>query len=108
MKVVTYDIETYVCENGIFIPYACGWHNGIISKTYYLTDFNSSYEMLLKSISDMINENNNSIVYVHNLSHFDYLFLSKPLFENFHISPIYKDSNIISLNIYSNENKKSI
>ena len=108
LKVVTYDIETYVGENGIFIPYACGWYNGIISKTYYLTDFNSPYEMLLKSISDMINENNKSIVYVHNLSHFDYLFLSKPLFENFHISPIYKDSNIISLNIYSNENKKSI
>ena len=107
LKIVTFDIETYKDDNGIFIPYACGWYNGKHLKTYYLSEFNSSYEMLLQSIKDLIKQNSNSCVYVHNLSSFDYLFLSKPIFENFYVNPLYKDNKIISLKIRNKDNNNN-
>ena len=87
-------------EDGIFIPYACGWLNGKnILKTYYLTNFKSNSEMLLTSIQEMLDQNNKSVVFIHNLSKFDYLFLSKLLFSNFNVKPLYKDGNITHISI---------
>nr|YP_010165708.1 hypothetical protein K8L25_mgp12 [Lactarius trivialis]QRN74280.1 hypothetical protein [Lactarius trivialis] len=42
INIVTFDIETYV-KDGTFVAYACGWYDGEFIKTYYLSDFKSSY-----------------------------------------------------------------
>lgn len=108
LNIVTFDIETYVGDNGLFVPYACAWYNGKMTKTYYLTDFNSSTEMLLMAINELIELNSKSVVYVHNLSNFDYIFLSKLLFTHFNVKPLFKNNDIISLEITTKENKAKI
>lgn len=52
-NIVTFDIETYV-KDGKFIPFACGWYEGEIVQTYYLTDYNSPYEMLLQALTELL------------------------------------------------------
>jgi DNA polymerase elongation subunit (family B) len=105
-NIVTFDIETYV-KDGKFIPFACGWFSGDFIKTYYLTDFNSPYGMLLQALSDMLEFNPNAKVYIHNFSNFDYMFLIKVLFENFIVKPLFKDNKLISL-FYQDKKKKMI
>ena len=78
--IVTYDIETFKDKNNFFVPYSCGWYNGKVSKTYYLSDFNSVDQLIITSIKDMINNNKNSIVYVHNLSKFYYILINKIIY----------------------------
>lgn len=94
----TFDIETYVDNNGLFKPYACGWHigNSGVNKTYYITDYTSSQDMIKSSIEDLIKYKPGT-VYVHNLSKFDAYFLLNTLFENYNVKPTYKDRLILSL-----------
>lgn len=103
-NILTFDIETYVKDNK-FIPFACGWYDGEFIKTYYLTEFKNHYEMLLQALTDLLDFNPNAKVYIHNFSNFDYMFLIKVLFENFNVSPNFKDNKVINL-IYYKENKK--
>jgi len=65
---------------------------------YYLTDYENSEKMLLASLNDLIRKNPGT-VYVHNLSRFDSIFLTKILYDNFKVKPIYKDSKILSLTV---------
>ena len=107
-KLVTFDIETYKNNKNIFIPYACGWYNGEITKTYYLTDFKSYEDMIIKSITDLILENDRSSVYIHNLSNFDYILINKILYNHFNVRPQFKDGEILSLSISIKNDIKSI
>jgi DNA polymerase type B, organellar and viral len=100
-NIVTFDIETYV-KDGKFIPFACGWYDGDFIRTYYLTDYKSSYEMLLLALTEMLDFNPNAKVYIHNFSNFDYMFIIKVLFENFNVKPYFKDNKVINL-IYSHK-----
>src|ERR1700721_1063173 len=108
-NIVTFDIETYQKEDK-FIPYACGWFDGSIKQTYYLTDFKNHYEMLKQSLIDLIYSNPNAKVYVHNLANFDYILLTKVLFDNFEVNPLFKDNKIIkiSFNLKGNKKKNTI
>lgn len=101
-KIVTFDIETYV-KDGKFVPFACGWYAGDFMKTYYLTDFKSSYCMLLQALTDLLDFNPNAKVYIHNFANFDYMFLIKVLFENFKVKPYFKDNKVINL-VYQHKN----
>ena len=47
----------------------------------------------------MINNNKNSIVYVHNLSKFDYILINNIIYNNFNVSPQFKDGEILHLSI---------
>jgi DNA polymerase type B, organellar and viral len=102
-NIVTFDIETYV-KNDQFVPFACGWYNGEITKTYYLTNFKSSYKMLLQALLDLLDFNPNAKVYIHNFANFDYMFLIKVLFENFIVSPKFKDNKVINLSYHHKDN----
>lgn len=97
-KIVTYDIETYKDE-GIFIPYACGWYNGKTVKTYYLLDYKSPKEMLLTSLNELLEKNNKAKVYIHNLSKFDYLFIANIIFEHFDFNIKPRADKIISITL---------
>jgi len=105
-NIVTFDIETYV-KDGKFVPFACGWYDGEFIRTYYLTDFKSSYEMLLLALTELLEFNPNAKVYIHNFANFDYMFLIKVLFENFTVKPNFKENKVISL-AYSPKDNENI
>ena len=105
-NIVTFDIETYI-KDGQFIPFACGWYDGKSMSIYYLTDYNSPYEMLLEALTDMLDFNPNAKVYIHNFINFDYIFLIKVLFENFKVKPYFKDNKVLNL-IYQHKSGDKI
>lgn len=80
IKFSTFDIETYLNDKHMFIPYACGYikhdKNSYNAVLYYLTSFDNPEQMLKKCLIDMLNDNL-GIVYVHNLSRFDTIFIDK-------------------------------
>lgn len=105
-NIVTFNIETYV-KDGKFIPFACGWFDGDFLRTYYLTDFKSSYEMLLQALTEMLDFSPNAKVYIHNLANFDYMFLINVLFDNFIVKPYFKDNKLINLIYHHKDNDKT-
>jgi hypothetical protein len=105
-NIVTFDIETFV-KDGSFVPYACGWFDGEFIKTYYLSDFVSPYVMLLEALNDLLVFNPNAKVFVHNFSNFDYMFLTKLLYENFIVKPYFKENKVISLTYQAKNNGKT-
>ena len=92
------DIETRFIEN-VITPICLCYYDGINSFSYYLEDFKNNVEdMLINAILSLIKkEYNGHIIYVHNLSNFDYIFLIKVLFDNFNIIPKFKENKVISL-----------
>ena len=96
------DIETFL-KDGVHIPYTISWYDGEFTRTYYLTDYNSIYEMLFLCLKELLQFNPNSKVYVHNFSNFDYLFLIKVLYENFSVKPYFRDNKVINI-VYQNKN----
>jgi hypothetical protein len=47
----------------------------------------------------LISKNDKSIVFVHNLSKFDYILISNIIYNNFNVRPSFKDGEILSLSI---------
>ena len=77
------DIETYLDDNNHSIPFSLGikTHNMSQSISYYLGDFNSHEDMMIKFFSDlMIKENHKLSLYAHNMGKFDGIILLKYLF----------------------------
>lgn len=105
-KIVTFDIETYI-KDGKFVPFACGWYDGNFMRTYYLTDYKSSYDMLLTALTELLDFNPNAKVYIHNFANFDYMFLIRVLFDNFMVKPYFKDNKVINLVFHPKDNDKT-
>lgn len=101
-KILSFDIETYKVpmENGEvkMVAYACAFYDGKKSYTYYLSDYNSEYEMLYACLLDIVKKYNNHTVYCHNFSKFDINFIFKILMEKFKVGkPVSKDLDILSI-----------
>lgn len=105
-KIITFDIETYV-KDGNFIAFSCGWYDGDFMRTYYLTDYKSSYNMLLSALTELLDFNPNAKVYIHNFANFDYMLIVKVLFENFTVKPYFKDNKVINLIYHHKDNDKT-
>src|SRR6202012_4686911 len=73
-------------------------------RNYYLTYFNSPYEILLQALRYLLDFNPNAKVYIHNFANFDYIFLIKVLFENFVVKPYFKDNKVINLTYHTKDN----
>jgi DNA polymerase type B, organellar and viral len=101
------DIETFI-KDGIHIPYSISFYDGVNVFSYFLTEFKSSYEMLLQALTDLLEFNPNAKVYIHNFANFDYMFLIKVLFDNFTVKPNFKDNKVISLTYHDNNDKTKI
>jgi len=119
-KILTFDIESYIDDEMVIqedgsekleiknsIAYACGYFDGISTKTYYLSDYDfSSYNMLLACITDMMKYDKH-IIYCHNFGRFDIHFVHKILHENFDVKePLSKDINIIAIAVKSRDKNK--
>ena len=63
-------------------------YNGYNKTSFYLTDFNSVESMLESAVLSIISKYNNYIVYIHNLSNFDGIFLLKILVKIGYLKPI--------------------
>ena len=107
-KFITLDIETRTID-GVFIPYCICIYDGQKPTSFYSTDY-SSYEDMLKSAikSIMRNKYNLYVVYAHNLSGFDGIFLLKLLAELGTIEPLMRDGKIININFRFQINKDKI
>lgn len=96
-KYITLDIETRTINNQV-IPYCISLFDGTTAWSYYLTDFNNSDLMLQAAIKSICKDRyNNYLVYAHNLSNFDGIFLLKNMVNVGSLEPIIRDSKMIQL-----------
>jgi hypothetical protein len=103
---ITMDIET-ISTNGIMNPVCISVYDGINVSSFYLSNFENSDKMLIAAIESIMKPcYKNNVVYLHNFSYFDAVFLIKILsFFNAKISPIIRDNCIIDFKFkYSNNN----
>ena len=93
------DLETRTIDN-IISPYCVCIYDGIKVKTFYLTNYKNSDEMLLDSVKSIMQRKyNNYKVYLHNFSYFDGIFLLRVLtMLSDKIKPTIKDNNLININ----------
>jgi DNA polymerase elongation subunit (family B) len=108
IKILAFDIECYLNNNNNFIPYACGFSNGINTNLYYLIDYKDSNDMLESCLMNMLFNYNKYIVYVHNFSNFDYYFIINFLKNKLIIKSdsFYKDNKLYSLKLSTMINNK--
>lgn len=99
-KIITLDIETYKDKDGGLIPYLVSWFDGKKHYSYYLTDFNSYKDMIIKALTDLKRRKyHNHKIYVHNLAGFDAFFIIKELNNIGLFTPIIHEGKIISLKL---------
>lgn len=112
-KFITMDFETFGANNGLGqqTVYACGFSsNGIDSHLYYLTNYPDSNSMIAQMFIDLCTPQfNNSIIYFHNFSDFDSMFILQGILDAGFDTPkiIDRDGSIIEMKISRTINKKT-
>jgi hypothetical protein len=106
---ITYDIETKTID-GLMIPYCICLYDGSNYKVFYITDYNhlnlsikeQSDIMLKDSITFLLKPKYSAfIIYAHNFSYFDGIFLMKIFTEiDGVVKPIIRDGKFIETKIY--------
>lgn len=93
-------------------PYSLCFYDGKVSKSFYLTDYKDSQEMLRFAISSLLKRKYTGYkIYVHNLSNFDGIFILKILssIDHINVHPIIKDGKMINIKLtYDNINNYQI
>jgi len=108
---ITMDLETKNI-NGNLTPYCVSIYDGKKAYSFYITDFNSSEDMLKASIQFILKiKYNKNRVYLHNFSYFDGIFLMKEIVSitgSNKVKPVIRDGRIINLRVdfYSKINHK--
>ena len=108
-KFITLDIETRV-ENNEHIPYSICYFDGKNKYSYYVTDFIDHNDMLKNVILSILKPKYSGyIIYVHNLSNFDGIFLINTLAEisdlyskkeaSIKILPVLRSGNFINIKV---------
>lgn len=83
-----------------FLPYAIGFYDGSSYQSFYLSDFKSSEHMIVSCFRELLKPKyRNKVIYAHNLSRFDGVFLLKYLVNNFILNPVLKDNQLIALTV---------
>lgn len=103
-KFLTLDIETRTLDN-IITPYCISIYDGKKATSFYLSDYSSPEEMMKTCIASILNRKyDNHKVYVHNLSHFDGIFLLKVFssLENVNVKPILNDGKMFDIQLNFN------
>jgi DNA polymerase type B, organellar and viral len=99
---ITMDLETKSI-NGVLVPYCVSIYDGEKSYSFYITDYESSDEMLKASILFILRRKyNKHRVYLHNFSYFDGIFLMKIIsnvVDSKNIKPVIRDGRIINLRV---------
>lgn len=78
-SIITMDLETRRDSDGVMTVYLLCFYDGERKYSYFIDDYNGSVDdMITQALSDLFkNKYNNRIVYLHNFSSFDGVFLLK-------------------------------
>lgn len=99
---ITMDLETKNI-NGNLTPYCVSIYDGKKAYSFYITDYNSSSEMLKASVKFILKRKyNKHRVYLHNFSYFDGIFLMKEIISitgSNNVKPVIRDGRIINLKV---------
>lgn len=108
----TFDLETFKDIDNLAKVYALGFYTKLDKSPnlFYLTDYPhyNSDQLILKCIDEMlVNKYNNYIFYVHNLGHYDIVFLYNVIlkynlrkgYDYYILKTIMRDNTIIKLDI---------
>lgn len=104
-NILTLDIETYSKANlinlgEILIPYCISFYDGVSSKSFYLTDFKNSNDMIIECLKSIfIKDYNKNIIYVHNLAKFDSIFWLNSLADLGIVHPVINKDRLISIKV---------
>lgn len=98
-KILTLDLETRTID-GIMSPYCVCLSDGIELKSFYLSDYRNTTEMLESCIISLMKRKYNGYrIFLHNFSNFDGIFLLKILVnlsaDNKPLEPVLRDNQII-------------
>lgn len=105
-KFLTMDLETFTIDC-IFKVFAIGIYDGEQTSIFYLSDFKSEKAMLRKAIKSIfIPKYRNYIVYLHNFSKFDAIFLLEELSKSGQINITMRSDRIISLIVENYKDSK--
>ena len=113
-RIITFDIETYD-KDGFKIPYCVCIYDGKYRKSYYLTDYYNSEQMIKEALWSLINKKYNGYkVYLHNFSKFDAAFMLRIIAEmavinNTILKPIIDEGKLINIDLpfgYDQKTKK--
>jgi hypothetical protein len=104
-KIATMDFETFKNTDGKLVPYLLCWYDGVVTKSYFLTDYNSPEQMITKSIKDLLRKKYNGFkIYLNNFSNFDCIFLLDTLTKLGFFHPVVNNGRFIK----KTKQKKSI
>jgi hypothetical protein len=99
-KIATMDFETYKNLDGKLVPYLVCWYDGVVSKSYFLSDYNSPEQMITNSIKDLLRKKYNGFkIYLHNFSNFDCIFLLDTLTKLGFCHPVINNGRFISVKL---------
>lgn len=108
-NIITMDLETRAID-GYMWPYAVSIFDGSDYKSFYQSDYINSREMIENSIMYLFNDKYNKfIVFIHNFSYFDSVFLLKSLHKvSDKIRPVIRDGRFINTKIFYKKVQLSI
>jgi DNA polymerase type B, organellar and viral len=99
-KIATMDFETYTNKDGKMIPYLVSWYDGMITNSYFLTDFNSPENMIQKAVKDLLKAKYKGFkIYLHNFANFDSVFLLNTLTQLGFCKTIVNKGRLISVTL---------
>lgn len=104
---VTMDIET-INRNGKLIPYLISAYNGTEFISSYSSDQNELFSNFINKLLTLSTNSNNLIVYAHNLSGFDGIFLMKHLLAFGKVEPLLFNGKLMSIKVKMNSGKSVI
>nr|YP_009690186.1 DNA polymerase family B [Porodaedalea pini]QEG56966.1 DNA polymerase family B [Porodaedalea pini] len=102
------DVETYKDSKGVMHMYAISLGSKNKYKSFYLTDYLSTELMVQALLDELLTRKNTSrILYIHNGSNFDLIFLLKHIvnYPNVKVSPIIREGAVIKLEIRFGRNQ---
>lgn len=105
-KFITMDLETKEVD-GKLVPYAVSTYDGKNSKFFYRSDYKDSYDLLRNSlISLMLRKYHGHVVYLHNFSRFDGIFLLRVISDlSDKVEPIKRKGDLINVQLFFSEYK---
>lgn len=108
-KFIALDMETMVI-NGKHVPYCICYFDGKEKYSFYLSDYSNYSEMMQDVLLSLFKTKYSGYaIYVHNLSHFDGIFLLNALTaidKDIKIDPILRNGNMINIKVKYGPKKK--
>jgi len=100
-KSITMDLETQLSKDNVMNPVSVAIFDGSDYKTYFITDYLNSTDMLIASLKSlMVDKYNNHHIYLHNFSKFDGIFLLKIIANlDAKVKVLIRDNNLINISV---------